>query len=250
MLLLVLPAATGRLEAGDRSRLLAASLVRFSPLALGTVAALLVSGLVQSYVHIRSLENVVGTPFGRAAAIKLCLLLSLIALGAVNRQRVVPRLREIARAGGAPGAAGRLLRRTLRAEVALLVVVLGVTSALVSYAPATAESSGPFSASRPLGPARLEVTVDPARVGSNEIHLYLIDASDGSQYTATKELRVRLSLPDKDIGPLPVEAERAGPGHYVVPAGPFGVAGDWQLEVTNRVSEFDEYQASMRVPVR
>lgn len=250
MLLLALPAATRQLEPGARSRLLAASLVRFSPLALIAVAALLVSGLVQSYVHIRSLENVFGTPFGRAAAIKLGLLALLIALGALNRYRLVPSLREIARVGGAPGRVGRLLRRTLRVEVALLVAVLGVTSALVSYPPATAEGSGPFSASRLLGPARLELTVDPARLGPNEIHLYLIDAADGSQYTATRELRAALTLPAKGIGPLPVEPERAGPGHFVVPASPFGVAGDWRLEVTSRVSEFDEYQTSVQVPIR
>lgn len=249
LIVFALPVATGRLESDDRSRLLAATLTRFSPIALAAVAALLTSGLVQSFVHVRSLDNVVGTAFGRAALIKLCLLLALIGLGAINRRRVIPRLRQIAAGGGPPAAAGRLLRRTVRAEVALIVVVLGVTAALVSYAPPTAVSSGPFSTSERLGPAQLELTVDPARVGSNEIHLYLFDAADGSQSTSTHELELQLYLPDKDIGPLSARPRKAGPGHYVVPAAAFGVAGSWQVKVTNRVSDFDEYATTIDVPI-
>ena len=68
------------------------------------------------------------------------------------------------------------------------MVVLGVTAALAGYAPATAAQSGPFSGSASLGPTELEVTVDPARVGSNQIHLYLFDAKSGAQFTRVKEL--------------------------------------------------------------
>ena len=34
------------------------------------------------------------------------------------------------------------------------------------------------------------MTVDPARVGANQIHLYLFDAQDGAPFTRTKELTV------------------------------------------------------------
>lgn len=71
LIVFALPIATRRLESDDRGRLLAATLTRFSPIALAAVAALLTSGLVQSFVHVRSLDNVAGTAFGRAALIKL-----------------------------------------------------------------------------------------------------------------------------------------------------------------------------------
>ena len=41
-------------------------------------------------------------------------------------------------------------------------------------------SSGPFSMSATLGPAELEMTLEPAKVGPNTIHLYLIDAKTGT----------------------------------------------------------------------
>lgn len=250
-LLLVLPAATRGLDGPDRSRLLAAALARFSPLALACVAAILATGVGQAYAYVRHLDNLLDTAYGRAVAIKLLLLVgALVPLGACNRFRSLPRLRAIAAGGEPPARAGLLLRRALRAEVALLAVVLGVTAALAGYAPATAARSGAFSGEAALGPAQLEMTVDPARVGSNQVHLYLFDARSGAQLGAIEELGVTATMPERSIGPLPLDARRAGPGHYIVQGALLGVAGDWRLEVTMRVSAFDEYTAALEVPVR
>ena len=111
MLLFVLPGATRRLESPERSRLLAAVLVRFSPMALACVAALLATGVTQALVDMGGLSPLLNTAFGRAVLIKFVLLMALIGLGAVNRQRVVPALRRLAAGGEAPGGAGRVLRQ-------------------------------------------------------------------------------------------------------------------------------------------
>lgn len=247
---LVLPAATRRLDAPDRSRLLSAALLRFSPVALACVALLLVTGTVQAVLHVDAWSALTDTGFGRAVLIKVGLIAVLIALGAVNRQRVVPALRALAAGGGAPGSPGRLLRRTLRAEVALVVAVLGVTAALVSYPPPDSLAAGPFSETTELGPLRLEATVDPARVGANEAHLYLLRPSDGAPFTATKELTVTVALPGRDIGPLPVRARSAGPGHYVLDAVQLVPAGEWEVRVAARVTEFDQFETTLEVDVR
>jgi copper transport protein len=249
-LLLVVPAATRRLEAPERSRLLAAVLVRFSPLALGCVIALAATGVTQALIDMGGLAPLTHTAFGRAVLIKLGLLVALVALGAVNRQRVVPALRRLADGGEPPGAAGRVLRRTLRGEVALVVVVLGVTSALVSYAPPVALSSGPVSKTTTMGPIELQATIDPARVGANQMHVYLFDRKTGAAYTKTKELRVQAALPAKGIGPLQATMHQAGPGHYVADSFQLIPGGTWQLSVSDRVSDFDEYTAKVKVRVR
>ena len=249
-LLTAVPAATRRLPEGDRARSLSASLTRFSAIALLCVGVLLVTGTIQSVIHIGSWDAVLGTGFGRAVVIKVGLLALLVALGLVNRRRVIPALRRLAEAGAAPGAVGHLLRRTLRAEVALVAAVLGVTAALVSYPPPESLAAGPFSATAQLGPLSLEVTMDPARVGPNEMHLYLLRAKDGTPFGGTKELTVTLGLPAKRVGPLPATAREAGPGHYVVDTVQLVPAGDWKLAVTSRISDFDEYATSLVVPVR
>ena len=154
-LLLVLPAATRELEAPERSRLLAAILARFSPIALLCVAVILLTGIGQAYAYVRDLDDLLDTAYGRAVLVKFVLLVGLIVpLAAYNRHRSVPRLERIAAGGEPPGRAGLLLRRALRGEVALIVVVLGVTAALAGYAPATTAQAGPVLRQRPARPGR------------------------------------------------------------------------------------------------
>lgn len=249
VLLLALPAATRALDAAQRTAVLAATVSRFSTVALVAVAGLVIGGIVQAVVELNALGDLTGTAFGRAILVKAGLLAALFALGAWNRQRGRPRLAALAAQGEPPGAAGVALRRSLRAEGALMVTVLAVTAALVSYSPAT-EASGPFSASDTLGPARLELTLDPARAGRNEIHLYLFDRTTGRQYDRVKELEVSARLADKSIGPLAFEAHKAGPGHYVIRRADIAPPGDWRLDVDVRVSAFDAYTARLEVPIR
>jgi copper transport protein len=247
-LLLVVPAATRLLEPPARTRLLADTIARFSTIALFAVAALVASGVVQAIPELKSLSDFADTAFGRSLLAKIVLLVLLLGLGAWNRQVAGPRLRALAKRGESPGATGVSLRRSLRTELGLMVAVLGVTAALASYPPPSAVR-GPFAGDADLGPARLELTVDPARPGTNELHMYLFRRSNGAQYDRVKELSVSLSLPGKGIGPLHLRADKAGPGHYVVRRADIAPGGEWKLTVQARVSAFDAYQAEVEVPV-
>lgn len=91
---------------------------------------------------------------------------------------------------------------------------------------------------------------DPARPGSNQIHLYLFDARSGAQFTRVRQLTVSATQSEESIGPLSLEPQRSGPGHYTVQGVPLSVAGDWGLDVTIRVSAFDQYETVIQVPVR
>ncbi len=248
-LLFALPAATRQLQAPQRSRLLLATLVRFSPLALASVVVIAMTGTVQAYIDVRSLHALFHSTYGALIIAKIVLLLLLICLGWVNRERVIPALKRIAGAGEAPAGSGVLARRTMRGELALMLCVFGVTAALISYAPPIDAASGPFSTNTTLGPAELEMTVEPARVGLNTIHLYLIDAKTGTQFTATKELVAKALLPSKGIGPLPLQANLAGPGHYVLSSAVLSPGGTWEIRITDRVSEFEAYTRTVKVPI-
>ena len=248
-LLLALPAATRQLESVDRSRLLLATLTRFSPLALAAVIVIAVTGVVQAYIDVRSLSALLHSTYGTLIIAKTVLLALLISLGWVNRERVLPALRRIVAAGEPPGSAGVLARRTLRSEFALVLVVFGVTAALISYAPPIDAASGPFSTNTTLGPAELEMTVEPAKVGLNTVHLYLIDAKTGAQFTATKELTATARLPSKGIGPLQLHPTVAGPGHYILSSAVLSPGGTWEIQIIARVSEFESYSRTVKVPI-
>jgi copper transport protein len=249
-LLLVLPGATRQLQGTERSRLLLATLARFSPLALASVIVIATTGVVQAYINVRSFDALFHTTYGALILVKIALLLSLIGLGWVNRERVIPALRHLVGVGQAPGGVGVLARRSMRGELTLMLSVLGVTAALISYAPPIDAASGPFSTTTTIGPAVLEMTVEPARVGLNTIHLYLIDAKTGTQFVATKELHVTADLPSKGIGALPLQANLSGPGHYTLNAAQLTPGGTWEIQITDRISDFQEYTKTVKVPIR
>ena len=250
LLLLAVPAATRELEPGNRTIALAAAVSRFSTLALFAVATLVASGTIQAIVELQSFSDLIDTAFGRAILIKIALLLGLIGLGAWNRQRARPRLEALAAEGATPGATGVALRRSMRAEIGLMVAVLSVTAALVSYAPPVGAAPGPFSGNAELGPARLELTVDPALAGANQAHLYLFDRRTGRPWDRSKEVAVRAYLPDGDIGPLKLDTQKAGPGHYVIRRADLAPEGDWQIDVDARVTAFSGYTTRLHVPIR
>ncbi len=249
-LLIALPGATRRLEGGERSRLLLATLARFSPIALGAVVVIAVTGVVQAYIDVRSFHGLLHTTYGALIIVKVILLSSLIGLGWLNRERVIPALERIVGEGQSPGGIGGLARRTMRGEFVLMMCVFGVTAALIGYAPPIDAATGPFSTTTTIGSAELEMTLEPAKVGLNTIHIYLINAKDGSQFTATKELMVTARLPSKGIGPLALKAIPAGPGHYVLNSTVLSPGGTWNIEIMDRTSEFDQSNRTVKVQIR
>jgi copper transport protein len=277
-LLLALPAATRRLEPPARSSLLLATLQRFSPIALAAVIAIAATGVLQAYIDVRSVHALVHTTYGLLIVAKTVLLLALIGLGWINRERVLPALRRIVGIGAGPGGTGALARRTMSREALLMLCVFGVTAALISYAPpidaasgsaamsATSAMSGmssqsnmsaqPGAAHQPIamkttiGPADLNITVQPARVGLNTVHLDLTNPNSGSHFTRTQELTASARLPAKGIGPLVLHSRPGGPGRYILSSVDLAPAGIWQLELTDRVSEFEQYTTTVKVPIQ
>jgi copper transport protein len=245
-----LPAATRTLEPAQRTRLLVATLAGFSRLALASVVVIAATGVVQAYIDVRSVSALTSSTYGTLILIKTALLGLLIGFGAVNRERIIPTLKRSSEAGATPGETGVLLRRTTRGELATMASVFAVTAALVAYAPPIDAASGPFALNTPLGPAELEIYLSPARVGLNAIHLYMINAKTGTQFTATKQLTITAALPSKSIGPLPLKAYLSGPGHYTIPSAVLSPAGTWTIEIVDRVSLFSEYIKQIKVPIR
>ena len=66
-----------------------------------------------------------------------------------------------------------------------------------------------------IGPAQIQLTIDPARVGTNLMHLYLLEPTTGAQWDEAEEVRVKLVQRDEQIE-LGVDARKGGPGHYIV----------------------------------
>lgn len=252
------PVATGRLVADFSS--------------LATVAVLVVAGagLALAWAEVRALRALTTTAYGTALLVKSALVLPVLGLGLYNRQRLVPALRRRARrlvtvegrpvpAGGSgdtappatgavrrrrlpePGTAWRHLRRTVACEAGMLVAVLGATAVLVNLQPAAeaAGITGAYSTEAPFGDdgTTILVTLDPNRVGANELHVYLL-GPNGRPSDAYEELALDFVQPELQLGPIERTARVAGPGHWVHAGSELSLPGTWEITARSAPDRF------------
>ena len=248
-LLLAVRPASGLIGAAPRTRLLIEVVGDFSAIALIAVVALVVSGVVQALFLLGQLGDLFSSDYGLLVLAKSALVLALVAIGAAHRRRTLPGLRAAAAAGASPGETGRQLRNLLAAEAALLLAVFAATALLSGSAPPQGQPAGPANMIGRIGPAQYEATVDPATIGANTIHLYLLDPRSGAQWESADEVEISERQSEVGIGPLTQKATKAGPGHYITRAVQFGAPGQWTIEFTVRVGEFDQYTAQATVTV-
>ena len=221
----------------------AGATARFSQMALPAVVVLVLAGTAQAWFYLGSVGAFFEGTYGWALLAKMGLLALIVGLAAGNRRRTA----GLAAAGTGSASA---LRRAMRAEVVLGVLVLAASATLVRAAPPVSLAEGPVVRELDLGPMRLQMDVEPAVSGANDFHLYLFDRRTGEQVDRVEELTVRLVEREKGIGPIVLDIPRKGPAHYELLNATLGVAGTWDATVTARVSEFDEYSAKTRFEVR
>jgi len=101
---------------------------RFSLLGMACVGALILSGLTNATFAMNHVSALVDSRYGRELAVKLALFAVIVALAAVNRVRLTPRLES----GDAPSAsaAQRSLLRNALAEVVLGFVIVAIVGNL------------------------------------------------------------------------------------------------------------------------
>jgi len=104
---------------------------RFSVLGIASVGTLLVTGTVNSWFLVGGVPGLLGTPYGRLLLLKLALFAAMVAVAAVNRQRLTLQLHE----GVAPTEALRRLRRNALIETALGLAIIMVVGALGTEPP-------------------------------------------------------------------------------------------------------------------
>jgi copper transport protein len=219
---------------------------RFSGLALPAVVLLIASGAAEAWFYLGSIDGLTSTSWGLALVAKVALLVAIIALAARNR-RAVSRLSSSALGGTGLGTA---LRRSMRAEVALAMLVLGATAVLVRSAPPVSIAAAPPDLRLRLGPMEAHVQVQPAATGRNDITMHVFNTRTGKPAERIKEMTLRLAMAEKGIGPLRIKLKRAEAGQYKAAAQMLPVQGQWQLQLDARVSDFDAFSGKADFDVR
>lgn len=229
----------------------AEAVATFSGWAAASVAVVAVAGLVLSWMTVGGLEALTTTTYGKVLLAKVAVAAVVVAAGAWNRFRLVGRVAAAAveEPPRDDGRGWRLLLRVMVVEAVLLGAVLVLTGVLSNVTPAKAAvASGPVTVSAPLGEGTVDVTVDPATPGRNDVHVYLFD-EDGAPSDAYDEAAISLALPAQDLGPFERTPVRAGPGHFQLVGTDLPLAGQWDLTVTVKPDRFTEQTATVTFPV-
>lgn len=298
----------------------AAAVRRFSRLAFGSVLALVLTGVYQSWRQLGSWSAFTETRYGQLLLAKIALVAVLVGIAGLSRRwtgRLTDRSADAAgrartdrvpaatttRGGGAGGDAGdpadarraaqlarqraavdaarqkRLrdadenrfgLRRSVLAEAGVALVLLAVTTALTQTEPgrteqeaeaaasasagsSTSAASGaltldmPFDTGGTDGKGVVRVGLDPARVGGNEMHVY-VQRPNGRAFDVP-EVKVSFTLEAQKIGPLPVNPDHITTGHWSANGVQLPVAGNWKVAVTVRTSDIDQATVSKNAQI-
>ena len=240
----------------DRASIQAA-VPRFSTAAVWSVGVIVASGAFQSWRQVGSVSALTETTFGRLLIVKLVLFAGLVGLGALGRRVVNVRMRPAvpalsAGAMAAPvevdDAAITRLRRSVTVEVAIGAAVLAVTALLVNLQPARSALAQPVSISFEGKAVLVDLTVDPARRGPVDLHVYTL--SPTGQVLEVEELTLQLRQSQRGVEPIDVPLTVAGPGHFAAYGYELPLAGEWQVEVVARLNDFDQERLEGRFKAR
>jgi len=124
--LVAMPACLAQPE-GERGAAAADFINAFSPVALVSAAVVGITGVVAAWLHLGSWHAFVDTDYGRTLLIKLALVATVLALGAINWRIMRPAL--------GTEMAARRLRRSAVLELIAAAAVLAATAVLVASSP-------------------------------------------------------------------------------------------------------------------
>lgn len=244
-LVLALPSVAGRPKEA------AHLLTRFSTLGAGLLAALALTGVLLGWRIAGSWERLFGETWGRLLLVKVALVLVVVAVAAFNRFRLVPR---VAGDGGHDQrrAAAGLVRRTVLAEGALLVAVLGITGFLTQKppggeAPGQAQTADTGVVTGVAGDdLKVLAVLDPGPGLQRRLIVQVQDlAGDPLDLHAAPAVALRSDT--VDLGEVPVVP--SGAGTYTADV-VFPHTGAWKLQVSVRVDSFTSPVTTVDLTVR
>jgi putative copper resistance protein D len=235
--LTVLFAAAG---ADDASLAMArTATMRFSILGIVSVGTLIVTGIVNTFYLAGSVPALLHTDYGRLLVIKIAIFLAMVAIAAVNRLQLTPRL--LLPAGiAASRDALRQLRRNAAIEALAGAAVIAIVAALGTMPPAIhAAHRHPTYAAVPadaafvhihLTDAMADVTIRPGRTGRARATIRLWN--DDFAALDARQVSLTLTAPTAASQPAPRPARQGRDGAWQVDDIELAEPGNWTVSVS------------------
>ena len=193
----------------------APSLQWFSRTAGFAVPVIVVTGVIQAWLMMDGFGQILETRYGRTLIVKACLVIVLIALGAVSRVAM-----QRKQSGS--------LRQSMGIEVLFAIIILTITSALVAMPQKGTIEPAPLSSTIFQGQMIVELSLTSARVGQSEVHV-VIARADGT-FVQIDSATARMSMPSRNIPNGPIVLVETGSNHFSGVT-EFAYSGEWVVEI-------------------
>jgi copper transport protein len=193
----------------------APSLQWFSRTAGFAVPVIVVTGVIQAWLMMDGFGQILETRYGRTLIVKSCLVIVLIALGAVSRVAM-----QRKQSGS--------LRQSMGIEVLFAIIILTITSALVAMPQKGTIEPAPLSSTIFQGQMIVELSLTSARVGQSEVHV-VIARADGT-FVQIDSATARMSMPSRNIPNGPIVLSETGSNHFSGVT-EFAYSGEWVVEI-------------------
>jgi len=212
--------------------------LRFSTVGIASVGTLLVSGIINSWYLVGSIPALLGADYGRLLLAKNALFFGMVAIAAVNRLRLTPRIVQDPNLTAARQAL-RQLRRNAAIEAAMGAIVIIIVAVLGTLPPAAHAHHHPAYAAIPADAAFVhihseqamaDVTIEPGRVGTARATIRLWNEDFGS--LEAQEVTFTLTGPMAASKPTTRVASQGSDGAWQVDGIELSQPGNWTVAVS------------------
>ena len=191
------------------------SLRWFSRTAGFAVPVIVLTGTLQAWLMLDGFGQRVDSRYGRTLIVKVCLVIVLIALGAVSRKAM-----QRKQSGS--------LRQSMGIEVLFAIIILTITSALVAMPQKGTIEPAPLSSTIFQGQMIVELSLTSGRVGQSEVHV-VVARADGT-FVQIDSATARMSMPSRNIPNGPIVLVETGSNHFSGVT-EFAYSGEWIVEI-------------------
>jgi copper transport protein len=220
------------------------ALRRFTRMIPWVLVALLASGSILAVVQVARVQALWTTNYGLILSMKLCAVLAMLALAAVNRFLLTRKVEA------GDKAARRRLRRSIAAEIGLALLIFALAAGWRFTPPPRSiveEAQSEFvhfhSAS-----VMADLTLTPGRRGRSEVEIMIRDGN--FQPITPKGVTLVFSQPAAGIEPLRREAAAISDARWRVDNVVLPTAGRWRLQIEVLIDDFQKISLEDDILIR
>ncbi len=234
-----------------------ALMTQFSTRAVYAVAAIVLSGAIISWTQLTSFANFFGNDYGNALLRKLLLFVVVLAIAAWNKIKLTPAMER-----DDVTAAARM-RRSIRIEYLLFILILGVAMSLTLTQPPRARVAQAAGAAAGMQMGvdgikktvtstagySLDIELTPAKAGENMLMATVKDPK-GQVLMNLADLEIVASLESAGISEIRLKGAKLPNGQWHVMIKEMLIPGEWTMGADAFITDFDKVEFATKLDIK